>query len=388
MYEIESQSASMERFDRLEPVETLYEFDGPRIFTVVDREGGLNLAYWSDEDEAFVRYVVVPTSRRIIQSLRQGISTVHDALDQPRCWLCDVEHNGTLMRCQAVQFEDIPKDALPTSGTMLLPALEPLLTLRAVGSEIVPGQVPGSVIRFCVEGVQKSFKVLSEFVLGQTTQAGRPDEFLRRLFDLPMQRMAFSSFEISFRMPVEERTLFTNLDHQSPEVETLEKVGKLLNRGLKWLTTTAAEEGVYSPDDPEERAAVLRALKEITPSSQGSIDYIELRGQLLGSRVSPLVLKRTARQRINEAIRVSTLVPQVVRCTGRIRELDIDRQSFELREIDETPRKRFVFDEELLEDVFQAAQGAVPVEVVGQTYPIKNLTYALAILGSYAINTP
>jgi len=291
-----------------------------------------------------------------------------------------VTSDGEIVGCQLVDFEAIPNDALPALGTMLWPSLEPLLTLRAIGQEIAPGQIPGSVIRSCVEGVQKSFKILSEYVLGQKPQAGRPDEFLRRLFDLPTQRLAFSSFEISFRMPIAERSLFRDVEHKSQEAETLEEVGKLLNKGLKWLTTKAADEGVYSPSGSDESAAVLRALKEITPSSHGNIERLELKGQLLGPRVTPLVLERHDRQRVNTAIRNLDLEPQVVDLEGRIRELDKDRLSFELREIHATPdSQRFVFDEELREDVTQAFNDDVRVRVAGRTFPVKNLAYALAL---------
>lgn len=380
MWNISGKTVDKERFEPFIPAEVFDDYDGPRIFTLKDAEGELNLAYWSDEDQQICRYVVVPTTTKILDALRKGSTSVYDALNQPRCWLCDVTHQGDLSACQRVEFETVPRDSLPAIGTMLLPTLEPLLTLRAVGEEIIPGQVPGSVIRACVEGVQKAFKVLSEYVLGQESQAGRPEDFLRRLFDLPTQRFAFASFEISFRMPIEEKNLFTGNGQKSPEAETLEEVGTLLNKGLKWLTTAAGEEGVYSPDNPDESAVVLRALKELTPSSQGSIERLELKGQLIGPRTLPIILERTARQRVNAAIRSRSMEPQPVDLVGRIRELDKDRLSFELREIDRTPQmQRFVFDEELLEEVFQAFQDDVRVQVAGRTFPVRNLAYALAI---------
>lgn len=380
MWNIAGKSVDIKRFKPFEPAEVLYEFDGPRIFILKDAEGEMNLAYWSDEDQQICRYVVVPTTTRILDALRKGSISVFDALNQPRCWLCDVTHQGVLSACQRLEFDAVPRDSLPAIGAMLLPSLEPLLTLRAVGAEIVPGQIPGSVIRACVEGVQKAFKVLSEYVLGQESQAGRPDDFLRRLFDLPTQRLAYASFEISFRMPIEEMNLFTASGHKSLEVETLEEVGTLLNKGLKWLTTAAGEEGVYSPENVDESAVVLRALKELTPSSQGSIERLELKGQLIGPRTLPIVLERTARQRVNAAIRSRAMEPQLVDLEGRIRELDKDRLSFELREIEGTSQtQKFVFDEQLLEEVFQAFQENVRVQVAGRTFPVKNLAYALAL---------
>ena len=247
MWDARGKPGDTERIMPFEPVEILYEFDGPRIFTIRDFDDELNLVDWSDEDDQTTRYVVGPTSPRILDDLRQGVLSVFDALNQPRSWLCDVTLERSPSRCLLVDFEAIPRDAFPAQSTMLWPTLEPVLTLRAVGPEIVPGKIPGSVIRSCVEGVQESFKVLSEYVPGQTPQAGRPDEFMRRLFDVPTQRFAFASSEISFRMPVEEKNLFTSTGHKSPEVETLEEVGSLLNKGLKWLTTSAGAEGIYSP---------------------------------------------------------------------------------------------------------------------------------------------
>lgn len=369
-----------DRLQPFEPVDVLYEFDGPRIFTLNDADGELCLAYWSDEEDDVCRYVVVPVSRKIVDGVVSGSLSVLESLNQPRCWICDVSLSDEIVGCQLVDFADIPPDSLPTPGTMLLPSLEPLLTLRAIGDDIVPGRIPGSVIRVCVEGVQKTFKFLSEYVLGKQPQAGRPDEFLRRLFDLPTQRIAFASFEVSFRMPIEERNLFTASGQRSPESETLEEVKTLLNKGLKWLTTAAGEEGVYSPDDAEESAVVLRALKELTPSSQGSIERMELKGQLIGPRSTSLVLDRSARQRVNAAIRNRSLEPQLVDLEGRIRELDKDRLSFELREIEGTSQmQRFVFDEDILEEVFQAFQDDVRVRVAGTMFPVRNVAYAFAL---------
>ncbi len=127
MWNIAGKSVASERFEPFEPVEVLYEFDGPRVFTLRDSEGELNLAYWSDNDERFCRYIVVPTTAKILEALRTGSLSVYDALDQPRCWLCNVTHQGEVAGCQRVEFETIPRDSLPAAGTMLLPTLQPQL---------------------------------------------------------------------------------------------------------------------------------------------------------------------------------------------------------------------------------------------------------------------
>ena len=77
---------------------------------------------------------------------------------------------------------------------------------------------------------------------------------------------------------------------------------------------------------------------------------------------------------------LSTLEPQLVDLEGRIRELDKDRRSFELREIPgATQAQRFAFDEDLLNDVFEAFREDVRVRVSGRTFPVKNIVHALAL---------
>ena len=127
MWNVQGKPTDSKRFIPFVAQEVLYEFDGPRIFTLIDADGELNLAYWCDEDGKQSRFVIVPTAASIIDSLYAGRTSVFDALNQPRCWICDVSHGGKIDQCWRVDFDDIPRDALPALGTMLLPALEPEL---------------------------------------------------------------------------------------------------------------------------------------------------------------------------------------------------------------------------------------------------------------------
>ncbi len=116
MWSIDGPMAPTQRFEPFSPIEVLDDYDGPRLFTLSDAEGELNLAYWSDSDQRTSRYVVVPTTLRIINGLKNGNISLHSALNQPRCWLCDVTHQGKLTACQRVEFEAIPRDSLPTAS--------------------------------------------------------------------------------------------------------------------------------------------------------------------------------------------------------------------------------------------------------------------------------
>ena len=125
MWSLHGTAAPKPRFEPFAPIEVLDDYDGPRLFTLSDAEGELNLAYWSDADQQICRYVVVPTTPRIVNALKNGNISLHSALNQPRCWLCDVTHQGELTACQRVEFEAIPRDSLPAMGTMLERAFEP-----------------------------------------------------------------------------------------------------------------------------------------------------------------------------------------------------------------------------------------------------------------------
>lgn len=119
MWTISDREIVPSRFTPFSPATVLYAFDGPRIFTVYDTDGEQHLACWSDEDERIIRFIVVPTSDRILGDLRRGDLSVFEALNQPRCWLCDVSQTWDLVRCSRVEFQEIPPDALPSPATLL-----------------------------------------------------------------------------------------------------------------------------------------------------------------------------------------------------------------------------------------------------------------------------
>jgi hypothetical protein len=104
--------------------------------------------------------------------LRTGSISVFDALDQPRCWLCDVTHQGVLSACQRVEFEAVPRDSLPAVGTMLLPGLETPPPLRAIGAEVAAGQIPASVIRSPVTRARREHFDLYETIRSQQHKKG------------------------------------------------------------------------------------------------------------------------------------------------------------------------------------------------------------------------
>ncbi len=148
MWPVSGTPKETDLFGKLEPVQVLGWYDGPRTFTLTDKDGGLCLAHWLDEDRDLVRFIVVPVSTAIMERLERGELTLREGLDQPRVYVVDQENSGAVKAVWLTCLQDLPADALPVPGTMLHRDLEPLVngaiaTLPAVRETTV--QLIGSV---------------------------------------------------------------------------------------------------------------------------------------------------------------------------------------------------------------------------------------------------
>lgn len=119
MWNIQGAFVPVERFLVMEPETVLNYYDGPKLFTFRDSDGGLCLACWSDEDEHHSRFLVVPVTSRIVKQIESGELTLRQALNQPRLWVLDLHSNGELVQARLVDPHTIPDDAQPQVGVCL-----------------------------------------------------------------------------------------------------------------------------------------------------------------------------------------------------------------------------------------------------------------------------
>ncbi|MFO0965654.1 MAG: DUF6575 domain-containing protein [Gemmataceae bacterium] len=124
MWQPSGKPVDPERFAALRPIQTLYEFDGPRTFTFRDRDGELCLAHWCDEERETSRFIVVAFSNALVSRLEQGLLPIRQALEQPRAWLVDQGADGSVRAAWRVELEDIPEEALPKPGIPLQPQVK------------------------------------------------------------------------------------------------------------------------------------------------------------------------------------------------------------------------------------------------------------------------
>ncbi len=380
MWEIKGKQVDLKRFMPFEPLRVLNYYDGPRIFTFNDADDALCLACWSDEDETHSRFLVVPVTDGIIAHLEDGLLSVREALAQPRLWVVDWSQDGSLAGAWLVDHQDVPVDSQPQPRTMLHRSLDPILSLRATGEAIRPGEIPGSVIKSTVEGAQRAIKCLAEYEMDLPTRKGRPSRALRKLYDLPVQKTLAASFEVQFRSPLNEPTLFEGLE----ESEILEEKGVLshvadhLKTGLSWLTTTTSVASALPvPENPDLSLAIIKALKFLAPSPRGPIREMEIRGELAIQSAEPVRLSRNVRSILNGAMsRIPATKQRRVELSGRIREVDERMMRFELHDEKLTPATIRVceFDPDLWDDVYEMFGVEETVDVIGiETNPSSNV---------------
>jgi hypothetical protein len=337
------------RFENWVPDRVLYEFDGPRIFTVRHELGDF-LAYACDEDDAITRYLLVPTGDDMMAALEKGLLTMREALAQPWLWIVDVGFDDVPRQIWRSTLDAIPEHRLPKPWAMLWPHLEPLLAVRLSGPHLVKGRITASVIKRAVEGVTYTLKKLAELRLASWTPP--PDQrslTVRRLYDLPMQHLAFNSFMIAFRVP---DTTQLQLGGDGVLEQEYDEMGRRLAEALDWVSLAVPDEE-NRPIDPD----LLEALKKLTPPQTGLVEQVEIRGQLLRRQPrQTYTLTRDATQRVGRARaqRESPVTP--LTATGLIEEFDKGRLTFILRYTDVGRDITCAITDELYDEVMELFQ--------------------------------
>jgi hypothetical protein len=331
----------------LEIYKVLYEAESPVVYVTKTLQGQLLLAYVSDDTQDGVFTLLAPMTPVSITSVERCSIPLRDALTASWLWL----HisGGNTNGLWSVDVSNIPSDCLPLAGTLVHPGIEPVFRARAIGQQVVLGRIPASVVSFIADGMRQAMKTLLDYTFAIPLE-GRPRQEHRALYDLPVQRFAFSSFELSFGAP----------DDPSMPQSEIRDVALKLERGLKWASdnNSSALDGISG----DERDAILRAALCLTPPAAGPIQEVQVSGGWIPS--GRVRLTRDSRKRIRQELkRVES--ERIVRLEGRIGELDIDNLSFTLRDVGDGQDRRGYFTDDLLDDMVALLSDVGRVAVAG-----------------------
>jgi hypothetical protein len=359
------------------PEEVLYQFEVPCIFTTRSREGGVLLTYLVEEleDDGY-RYIAATTTSSAVEDLKSGRISVREALTQGWMWVVDTDLKLSPQDVRTVDPSRLPKDALPAADTMLWSSLEPEFRVHLVGKEVQQGSIPALVFGQSAEMMARALKSVFEHtakpLLPEST--GRPPEWLRSLYNLPTQRVAYGSLELAFRRPdlptADQLELeLEGLDEPAKKLqEVLDEGWTLLGRGLEW----AANKTDLETQNDDERLAILESLKHLAPNASGPVALVEVSGVRIGGPGRVWKLDREASKRIRSSLsqlkRERRMALEIF--TGKIRDLDLDKLTFILREVSDRPTSEVPFvigEDQLLELALEAFYQELPVTVLAKS---------------------
>lgn len=325
-------------FDFPLPVErVLYEAEQPIVYLTKTKQGQEMLAYLADEANGLQFIVVAPATPSSIRRLESGSIGIREALTDTWIWMVRASFAQGVSEVWSITETDIPALHLPKPGTPLLPEHRIAFSARAIGDGIALGSVPCSVIAFVANAAKSSLKAILDHAFAANAE-GRPTDAQRALYDLPVRQLKFASFEVGLAAPKQD--LF-------PNDAVLQAVSDL-QTGLEWAEDVQSDNALDAEDDAKTEA-ILRATLALTPPSHGVITSVEVGGYWLkGHRFT---LTRKSRSKVANRLR-QLKEEEIVLMSGRIGEIDDDKLSFILRDVDvENGERRGSFPEELLDDM-------------------------------------
>lgn len=367
LWQIQAPACSVEQFTERNIVEVLYDFDGPKIFTT-SSSSLLRLWYECAEDRetGALRYLVVPTNEQTINFLKDGTQSVYEGLNQPWIWVVDTDSMGEVTRGWIAALDEIPESAKPKRSALLWPSLEPIISYRLIGDGLREGYVSASVAARALERPAAALKRLFESMSNAQGQ-GRPEESFRKAYDLPVQRFAFNSFEVSFGAPAEPELQI------GEDGKTIYQTGSAqLERAFDWLES--------SVDGADLDIGLLEVLKELVPPAHGQIVKAEVRGRMV-SRRRVVTLSRADRTKVTQAIRRKRQEDrEFLKVEGRIGEFDKDQLTFILRDqASQVDELRCSFAEEHFDDLYEAFDTDARVILVGRRQSARNVFEVVAV---------
>jgi hypothetical protein len=204
------------------------------------------------------------------------------------------------------------------------------------------------------DAFRKGVQSVAELILtGELTT--RPTAELKRATDFRVVAMAPGSLRVGVQLPFEEGNV-------------AEAVSLALGDYLKtaaWVASDRPDDELHAQvPDERRRRLLLTELSRLAPRERGQVEEVELVGSLLQSEriLGPITLGRKNRRRINETL---DKIPEqrIETYTGDLREIDLDKCSFVLRNIETSPGEAMQIECQFREELLEAAKEALDKRV-------------------------
>jgi len=395
----ESETTSTDNFGAFTPADVIFDFGGPRTFTLIALDGSLLLAHQCDEEDGQAGFLVTPVTADRIRHLKAGDAGIYDTLNQEQLWYVVVGETERPRVAYRIAFGDVPAECLPDPTVTLKktaakssPASGPVpdsplaLILKANGPRIGELSVPTSVVKATASGAYSSLKRIVDHLSRDSKWGTMSADWWKQFYDLPAHGFKAASFEIRFGWPTprEESAKATDDEEQSRQ-QIIQEISRMLEAGIKWCADP-------NPDtlpgvDREEGRVILEAIEALSPPQSGSyIEEFHVGGGLI--RLSrPVVLTKATRKQIKlrlDSERSPTAEDILV--AGVIEKVDRGLQQLTVRRVTQSvllgktstsggnknglfPEYEFAYEEEYSEQVLDALENESKVYLFGRSRP-------------------
>ena len=200
------------------------------------------------------------------------------------------------------------------------------LIIRLQGPKIGFGKAPISVVTNILEDVRKSFQDIYSQMVGHKRGKNLPN-YIIEACDMSLTSVFEGSLQVALKRPFEQLKLFSATE--------FERTAELFFTAAQWASKELSEE-ILEREIPDKdlREITMKSILRITPRGNKKLSSINLYGNLVKENV---ILTKRSRDFILDKIAKGNEQEKIHTYQGRIREVDLDRSSFKLREIEGSP---------------------------------------------------
>lgn len=223
------------------------------------------------------------------------------------------------------QINDLRRQIDEYLGVASLAEAQSDLVIELSGESVLLGEARVSVVTRTLDTFRRGLQELMVIQGGDTgtPTGGRRKSWIEKLCDPPLIGVAPGSVRIRLGEPRTDARLFTE-----PERELYEATLRRLVEGLAWAS---GSETLAPPHDDKSWHAVLSVVRNLVPPRDGDVEQLSFEGRAVGAGRRYELTKAT-RLRVDAEIRRVSTIEEYNEAEGIIREVDLDKRTFILRE--------------------------------------------------------
>jgi hypothetical protein len=209
------------------------------------------------------------------------------------------------------------------------------LWMRIAGKKARWRETSSSVVTAFLDALRKGVQAILAHNLGGRL-FGRPSAKIQRAVDFEIVGFRPGSFVAGMSLPEpSQRPLFADVESESEKLARDARDALHMYLAVAEWAASGEELSTLELIEPDvaKRRIALRAVKSAIPRVGGGVDYLELSGDAVPAK-KPIYLTQKTAKRVSAALEKAVAEHEET-YTGDVREMDLDRRTFRLRNVEE-----------------------------------------------------